>query len=340
MQEPMTFSMRGSSSIRNLVALFLGALLVLVLASDAFSRSGERHFFGGAHGSGVSQGLRSSQVHEGSLSDSDRQNLERIAVSLHHLKERSYTFSGESRVQTGKGDIVLVARLMGVNDPTRGFSVAVTTSLGANLAMDDAANEGVPYDEMDFFAREGNIYLRFSDEAAWQPVGHENRDVAREELFQWDPREHALRLMQYAIRITPVMPFSGTKNSSSVSGREVWEIFLDGSSLARDWMAACHPLFSHDTPNIRVEGNAVSNLSSPVFSSSPAPYPLSPAIFARYVRLLAPESHYPTELQYEERIYSETSEGESIEEIHVTTFHFHSFDQDVQFPDLLGIESP
>ncbi|RKQ83672.1 hypothetical protein [Brockia lithotrophica] len=299
----------GSSSARRFFPFILGALFVLALGSEAFARPGERHFLGTARADGMPSGIeRSAHV----------ENLERIVDPLRLLSEKSYTVSGEVEVRTKEGYPVLAARLTGVHDPSRGFSVAVVSGTPEAKAE---AQEVAPYDEVAFFEREGRTYMRFADEAAWRPVSSEEQGVAREELSRWDPRDHAERLVRYAVRVTPVTRGSSREN------REVWEILLDGTALARDRAAG--------TPT----GSRV-RLSAPLSPEPPSP---PPTVGARYLLVLDAETRNPVELRYEERVHLEPPEGAAFspeEEVHTLALRFHAFDREVQFPDLLGIEQP
>jgi len=246
----------GSSSARRFFPFILGALFVLALGSEVFARSGGRHFLGTARADGTPSGIeRPAHV----------ENLERIVDPLRIMSEKSYIFSGKAEVRTKEGYPVLAARLTGVHDPSRGFSVAVVSGTPEDKAE---AQKVAPYDEVAFFKREGRMYMRFADEAAWRPVSSEEQGVAREELSRWDPRDHAERLVRYAVRVTPVTRESFREN------REVWEILLDGAALTCD-RAAGAPA----GPGVR--------LSAPLSSEPPSP---SPKVGARYLFVLDAET--------------------------------------------------
>ncbi|MBT9253444.1 MAG: hypothetical protein KM296_07075, partial [Brockia lithotrophica] len=240
--------------------LILGALFVLALGREAFARPGERQFIGNERADGT------PQTTEG---PSHVENLDRIADALRLLEEKRYAFSGETEVRTKEGNPVLAARLTGVHDPARGFSVAVASGMPEAKA---GAQEVTPYDEVAFFEREGRTYLRFADEAAWHLVSSEEQGVAREELSRWDPRNHAERLVRYAVRVVPVT------HASSRPRQEVWEIFLDGAALARD-RATGAPL-----PGPRAEPGA--RLSAPLSPEPPSP---PPTMGAHYLLFLDAE---------------------------------------------------
>ncbi|MBT9281977.1 MAG: hypothetical protein KM312_04880 [Hydrogenibacillus schlegelii] len=112
--------------------------------------------------------------------------LETVAAKL---AETAFQFDGEVHWQSNGGGSQPAALFRGSASP-EAFYVRLSVT----------PEDGGFADDMEFFARRDQVFLRFADEVDWHPA-EADRAATLQELAHWDPRAHFRRMAHLAGKI-------------------------------------------------------------------------------------------------------------------------------------------